>query len=236
MLQRSDFHPSPIEDWTRLDDMRPPGTDSAFADEEEFMGRLKTQYGTWYAQQGGDGKERIKKTTTTPGTSRALAAQPGKGKGGYKGGRGNPGRGTGRGGWMTKAFCTRCWVNCDEEGGHMVRDCTEEPKICQVCGSDGSTLSCGGEYDKSKCLVAGTGQKVQQNIDRLPFSQQRDIYKMRAQLGDDVLNPSTCLILLSETEPYYSKFYTNTEPRDGLMRCTGTIPTHPERERLRSRR
>ena len=49
-------------------------------------------------------------------------------------------------------------------------------------------------------------------------------------------NPSICLILLSETEPHYSKFYTNTEPRDGLRRCIGTIPTHPERERFRSRR
>ncbi|MEC7287751.1 MAG: hypothetical protein VXU42_03575 [Verrucomicrobiota bacterium] len=63
-----------IEDWTRLDDMRPPGTDSAFADEEEFMGRLKTQYSTWYAQQGGDGKERIKKTTTIPGTTEEAKA------------------------------------------------------------------------------------------------------------------------------------------------------------------
>ena len=47
---------------------------------------------------------------------------------------------------------------------------------------------------------------------------------------------SICVILLSETEPHYSKFYTNTEPRDGLRRCIGTIPTHPERERFRSRR
>jgi hypothetical protein len=55
--------------------------------------------------------------------------------------------------------CFRCW----KTGVHYSWDCEKPGKVCEACGNDGGKpfggFSCGGEYDKSKCMVKGFDPK-----------------------------------------------------------------------------
>ena len=140
LLPKKPFDPW-IKSYVDADDMRDSSDNSWFADAEEFNNRLATRYQRWYTDQGGDGETVIK----LPVPAAHFTGKGGRGKGGGRGG----GRGRGRGG-----CCVRCWTPLHSEGGHRLSECPRDPKTCDACGADGSVLSCGGEYNASKCMVA----------------------------------------------------------------------------------